>query len=352
MANHPSMSYAQSGAPQPAAHGPFLDQEYLPSFWTMGSIPEGTDLRLGQSPQESSYYSTYGSASSKPRAQDLLPQYVTYSEGQSWTAPHDPWVMGSLPEVADPRLVRQTAQELLPYDTSGSTICEPGAQEFLPRHSTYSEEQNLSGAPQTVNTLKSCCPTALPDSLAMNAKHNLSMPHTPRDRPGRYSPILSATETLPEEADPHLGQSSKDPSSYGTESTSYVPGAHDILRQHSSYSEEQTWLGSSSRRDQSLTPPMAQDRQNRVMCTQPGCGMFLKKENLTRHINEVHERKIKARCDYCGREFTRTYLKKEHMERWQWNVSVLSLRGHHSDALTIWKPLLRVSLARQQTLGN
>ncbi|KAG2041306.1 hypothetical protein BDR03DRAFT_1007156 [Suillus americanus] len=83
-------------------------------------MPEGTDPRPGQFPQEFPCYGTYGSASFEPGAQDLLPQYVTYSEGQSSTAPDDPCVMESLPEVADPHL-RQIVQELLPCDISEST---------------------------------------------------------------------------------------------------------------------------------------------------------------------------------------------------------------------------------------
>lgn len=137
------------------------------------------------------------------------------------------------------------------------------------------------------------------------------------------------TEMLPGEADPNLGQPPQGKFAthaafhvntyhvwpelfpYDNESASYVPGAHGILPQHSSSSEEQTLLG--QRHDLSLPPPMVQGHQNRVMCTQPGCGAILNKENLTRHNNEVHEQKIKARCDCCGREFTRPYLKREHV---------------------------------------
>lgn len=72
---------------------------------------------------------------------------------------------------------------------------------------------------------------------------------------------------------------------------------------------------------------MAQGRQNTVVCTQPGCGKFLKKENLTRHTNEIHKRKIKARCKHCGKEFTRPYLKKEHVRKAKCRVAILSEDG-------------------------
>jgi hypothetical protein len=234
------------------------------------------------------------------------PQHSTSSEEQNLLALRKLWE--SLSEVEDRPLAQHpqgksiisaafslntyhARQGLYPYGTSGLTGCGREAQD-LSQYDTYSEEQTWP------------------------ALHDLSV-----------------TETLSEEADPHVGQPPQGKFAlgavshlntyhvwpgmfpYGTESSSYVPGARDILPQHNSYSAEQTWLGSSSRHDQSLPPRMVQGCQNRVLCTQPGCTVILNKENLTRHINEVHERKIKARCDHCGREFTRPYLKKEHVRQ-------------------------------------
>lgn len=164
----------------------------------------------------------------------------------------------------------------------------------------------------------------------------LSMPHTLGNRRGQHSSIHGLRKRC------HRMQINIRPDLliYGTKSTSYVPGARNILPEHSSYSEEQTLPGSSSRHDQPLPPPMVQGYQNRVMCKYPKCGIILKKENLTRHINEVHKRKMKARCDHCKREFTRPYLKKKHVCqescRKAWNVDTLFLRCY-SNALTISK---------------
>jgi hypothetical protein len=330
------------------------------------------------------YYDTYESTSYEPGTQNLLPQDVTYSEDQSWTALHDPWVTKSLPEVADLHL-GQTPQckfsrgtafvlntyhvrpVLLPYDTFGSSTYEPGAQEFLPQHTTYSEEQNLSvlrklwGSPTEVadprlgqqaqgkfvvnaaffiNTYH-VRPELLPypnsgfTSYELKGQDFLSQDDTYSEgqtcQPALHNPRL--TETLPEEADRYLGQPSQGKSTlraafylnthriwpdmlpYGTESTSHLPGAHGILPLCSSSTEEQTYPGSSSRHDQSPPPRIVQGHRKRVMCTWPGCGKILKKENLTRHTNEVHKRKIKAHCNHCGREFTRPYLKKEHVRQ-------------------------------------
>ncbi|KAG2112738.1 hypothetical protein BD769DRAFT_1674031 [Suillus cothurnatus] len=330
IATHPWTSYTQLGVPQPAPHGPFSDQRYLQSSWTMGSIPEGTDSRLGPLPQELPYYDTYESTSYEPGTQNLLPQDVTYSEDQSWTALHDPWVTKSLPEVADLHL-GQTPQLLLPYDTFGSSTYEPGAQEFLPQHTTYSEEQNLSvlcklwGSPTEVADprLGQQAQELLPypnsgfTSYELKGQDFLSQDDAYSEgqtcQPALHNPRL--TETLPEEADRYLGQPSQDMLPYGTESTSHLPGAHGILPLRSSSTEEQTYPGSSSRHDQSPPPRIVQGHRKRVMCTQPGCGKILKKENLTRHTNEVHKRKIKAHCSHCGREFTRPYLKKEHVRQ-------------------------------------
>ncbi|KAG2753144.1 hypothetical protein P692DRAFT_20829619 [Suillus brevipes Sb2] len=211
-------------------------------------------------------YNTFGSGITELGTQESLPQHSAYSEEQNLSTPHDLW--GSQSEVADPRL-DQNAQDLLPNGNFGFTSYEPEEQVELSRSVTHFEGQTWPAL------------------------------HDPRVK-----------ETLPEEADPHLGQPPQDLFPYNTESAGYVPGARSILPQHGSSSEEQTLPG--QRHDLSLPPRMVQGRQNRVMCTQPGCGVILNKENLTRHNNEVHERKIKARCDHCGREFTRPYLKREH----------------------------------------
>ncbi|KAG1884653.1 hypothetical protein F4604DRAFT_1676764 [Suillus subluteus] len=177
-----------------------------------------------------------------------------------------------------------------PTNTFGFGIYEPRAQEFLPQHITYSEEQ------KSVNTLNAyhVRPELLPDpnsgltSYELEAQDFLSQYVIYSE--GQTWPALRnprVTATLPEEADSYLCQPPQDLLPYGTKSTDHVPGARGIVPLHSSSAEEQTWPGSSSRHDQSPPPPMVQGRQNTVMCTQPGCRRFLKKENLTHHINEI-----------------------------------------------------------------
>ncbi|KIK43793.1 hypothetical protein CY34DRAFT_11482 [Suillus luteus UH-Slu-Lm8-n1] len=324
---YPLMSNTPLGVPQPAPHGQFLDQGSPPYIRTTGSMAEGTDHHLGQLPQELPYYGIYGSATYKPRTQNFLPQYAANSRNQSWTAPQDPQVKSSPPEVADPRL-GLNPRALLPYNTFGSGITELGAQESLSQHSTYSEEQNLStpyelwgsqsevADPRLGQSAQELLPNGNFGFTSYEPEVQVELSKSVTHLEGQTWPALfdpRVTETLPEEADPHLGQQPQELFPYDNESASYVPGAHGILPQHSSSSEEQTLLG--QRHHLSLPPPMVQGHQNRVMCTQPGCGVILNKENLTRHNNEVHERKIRARCDRCGREFTRPYLKREHVRQ-------------------------------------
>ncbi|KAG1722329.1 uncharacterized protein EDB91DRAFT_214341 [Suillus paluster] len=47
----------------------------------------------------------------------------------------------------------------------------------------------------------------------------------------------------------------------------------------------------------------------------PGCSRLVKKENRTCHVNEIHRRKVKAVCADCGKGFTRSYMKKDHICR-------------------------------------
>lgn len=179
----------------------------------MGPMPEGTDSRHVR--PELPYYGTYGSANYDPGTQNLSPQYVTNSDGQSWTALHDPWITRSPPEVADPHYVRPA---LLPHDTFGSGVYEPGAQEFLPQHSTCSEEQKsvlreLWGSPSEVADPHHVRPELLPDpnsrftSYGLEAQDPLSQYATYSE--GQTWPALrdpQVTETLPGKVDSYLCQ--------------------------------------------------------------------------------------------------------------------------------------------------
>lgn len=50
----------------------------------------------------------------------------------------------------------------------------------------------------------------------------------------------------------------------------------------------------------------------KVKCPWDKCPKFISKNDLTRHINEVHEKKIVAVCPRCKREFTRTNVMTHH----------------------------------------
>ncbi|KAG2096351.1 uncharacterized protein F5147DRAFT_818498 [Suillus discolor] len=55
--------------------------------------------------------------------------------------------------------------------------------------------------------------------------------------------------------------------------------------------------------------------KDKIKCTWYGCSALVKKDNLRRHVKEVHEGKIKAVCAGCGKEFKRPYQMDEHIVR-------------------------------------
>ncbi|KAG1818016.1 uncharacterized protein BJ212DRAFT_1479839 [Suillus subaureus] len=76
--------------------------------------------------------------------------------------------------------------------------------------------------------------------------------------------------------------------------------------------EGQATSGSSAKRYPHLCLPIMLGGQEKVECTWPGCASILKKDSHTRHVDNIHLRKIKAICTRCGRGFTRTYAKTKH----------------------------------------
>ncbi|KAG2348201.1 hypothetical protein BDR05DRAFT_995642 [Suillus weaverae] len=130
-----------------------------------------------------------------------------------------------------------------------------------------------------------------------------------------YGPPLKSvgvTGPLPEPG----GQLSQDLLLFDTSGLASIElGAQPFLTQHGTYSEGQTLSGCSARRDQRLPRSIVRNSQGKVKCTWPGCSRFVKKGNLTRHMNETHWRKIKAVCASCGKGFTRPYLRKNHICR-------------------------------------
>ncbi|KAG1719587.1 uncharacterized protein EDB91DRAFT_1089244 [Suillus paluster] len=123
-----------------------------------------------------------------------------------------------------------------------------------------------------------------------------------------YSPLGSVrvTGSLSEHADPPVGQLPQDVVLYGT--SSFVSGEQPSLPQQDMYSEGQTLFNSSE-----PLLPNAQGSQDKVQCAWPGCSRLVKKENHTRHMNEMRLWKVKAVCAGCGKGFAHPYMKKDHI---------------------------------------
>ncbi|KAG2139078.1 uncharacterized protein EDB93DRAFT_1164015 [Suillus bovinus] len=124
------------------------------------------------------------------------------------------------------------------------------------------------------------------------------------------NPLVSVGITGLEGVAPPLSHIRSDVLPWSSSSSDgYNTGVHNIMPQHGMYSERQTLSSSSTRRDE---PCIMQDK---VQCTRPGCSSVVNKNCLTRHINEVHERKVKARCAGCGKGFARPYMLEDHIRR-------------------------------------
>ncbi|KAG0701424.1 hypothetical protein DFH29DRAFT_927219 [Suillus ampliporus] len=155
--------------------------------------------------------------------------------------------------------------------------------------------------------------------------------------------------------DPAVGQLSRDLFTSGFVSYELDAQPFRVLPHHDLYSEGQTLSDSSARRDEPLPLPIEQGSQDKdkVKCTWPGCSRPVNKDNLTRHVNEMHRRRVKAVCAGCGKGFARPYMMKNHIlqshrfksfrshslrkSRAFWDADILLLRGH-PNALTISTP--------------
>ncbi|KAG0696271.1 hypothetical protein DFH29DRAFT_1004717 [Suillus ampliporus] len=88
-----------------------------------------------------------------------------------------------------------------------------------------------------------------------------------------------------------------------------------IVPQHDTCYEGQTLSGPSARHHQQLCLPVVLDGEEKVKCEWSGCSSSVKRDNYTRHVNEIHLRKVKAVCASCGKAFSRSYMKNTHMCR-------------------------------------
>lgn len=122
------------------------------------------------------------------------------------------------------------------------------------------------------------------------------------------------TESSSEGADPRLGQNvSLDLSLRDTSDSIYQPTAQPFQGIYYGHVAS----SSSARPDEQLSVRVVQASQvkDKVKCAWYGCSALVNKDNLTRHVEEVHEGKIKAVCAGCGREFKRPYQMNEHILR-------------------------------------
>lgn len=96
---------------------------------------------------------------------------------------------------------------------------------------------------------------------------------------------------------------------------SYEPSArplHSSVHHYSTYAEGQAFSGPSTSHHQEPHLHVTRGSQEKVKCGWTGCSSVIKKDSLTRHVTEIHLRKVKHTCDRCGRAFMRTYDKKNH----------------------------------------
>ncbi|KAG1763385.1 hypothetical protein EDD22DRAFT_969439 [Suillus occidentalis] len=96
---------------------------------------------------------------------------------------------------------------------------------------------------------------------------------------------------------------------------SYEFGVAEFPPNYGTYSDAEMLPESSARHDQQPRFSIEQGGQDKVKCTWPGCSKSVKKENLTRHVNEVHRRKVKAVCTRCKKGFSRPYMLRDHICR-------------------------------------
>ncbi|KAG2092821.1 uncharacterized protein F5147DRAFT_721869 [Suillus discolor] len=146
------------------------------------------------------------------------------------------------------------------------------------------------------------------EGLLLNGTHGFANYVTPQH--SMYS------EGFPAFCDPRVTESSLEPegvksrlgfSLHGTIDSIYEPAPQPF---QSVYLEEHVPSDSLVGPDAQLPVLVMQASQakDRVKCTQDGCSAILNKDNLTRHVKEVHERKFKA-------VFKRSYQMNEHILR-------------------------------------
>ncbi|KAG2048346.1 hypothetical protein BDR06DRAFT_1013124 [Suillus hirtellus] len=163
--------------------------------------------------------------------------------------------------------------------------------------------------PLALDELNGVSPSLIPPDLLILAE---SQAFQGQPSNLEYGP-LGFTSTLPE--DLPISRLPQDLLTSGTDRLC----APEFLPQDDTYFDEKTMSepeSSASHGQQSSHPiQVAKVDQDKVKCTWPGCSKALRKNSLTRHINETHRRKVKAVCVYCGKRFARPYMLKNHIRR-------------------------------------
>ncbi|KAG2053277.1 hypothetical protein BDR06DRAFT_956853 [Suillus hirtellus] len=128
---------------------------------------------------------------------------------------------------------------------------------------------------------------------------------------------------IPTFSDPHVRESSSDGvgarnvsldlSLHGTSDSVYEPATKPF--QGIYFEPENALLSPAARPDAELFVPVGQVSRAKVKCTWERCSALVNKDNLTRHVEEVHEGRIKAVCACCGKVFKRPYQVNEHRLR-------------------------------------
>ncbi|KAG2153159.1 hypothetical protein DEU56DRAFT_470599 [Suillus clintonianus] len=171
-------------------------------------------------------------------------------------------------------------------------------------------------APVALNEFDAIPLLSTPPNLSLPSQppefHNLHV--QPSDE--GYGHISQASvgviSTLPKGPDPAVHQLPRDPFLPGTSGSISDGFGTQPLQKFSQDGDGQTLSGPSGRRHQRLSLPVAENGDSKVKCMLSGCSSVVKKDNYTRHVNEVHKRLFKAVCTDCGKEFLRPYMKKTH----------------------------------------
>ncbi|KAG2139083.1 uncharacterized protein EDB93DRAFT_1106192 [Suillus bovinus] len=169
----------------------------------------------------------------------------------------------------------------------------------------------VENEPQTIlqtaqDELHAVSPSLIPPVLPISAEQS-AFQNQPLNL--EYGPLgFSAPPDLPDDNVPQdllLSGTSGVVVSHGLDAPGFLPRS----------SNAKTLSKSSGSHDQQKPLSIAKGSQDRVICTWLGCSRAVNQDNLTRHVNEVHWRKVKAACAHCGKGFARPYMLRDHICR-------------------------------------